>query len=195
MCWRSQLLINPSCLWAEPQPPRALQNEIGLKPLQRRYTSCLSESPWNGAFVLIECCQSNVSLLSFFLLQTACLRLRRFRGSHRPLGSSDEPHQLHETCPASNATQVSSSCTSARCNCEVKVWLAPTVSSLTTFWTLKLPLKLTPASLSAAPNSLNPSAKCFDCWFCIFLTTIWESLQGKQCFFIVLQPYLDEISS
>lgn len=33
---------------------------------------CLSESQWNGAFVLIECCQSNVSL-SFFLSFADCL--------------------------------------------------------------------------------------------------------------------------
>lgn len=55
------------------------------------------------------------------------------------------------------------------------------------------PLKLTPASLSAAPNSLNPSANVLIVDFAYFNYYLGIA-SGKQCVFIVLQPYLDEIS-
>lgn len=75
----------------------------------------------------------------------------------------------------------------------VKMWLAPTVSSLTTLWTFKPPFKLTPASLSAASNSLNPTADILIVDFAYFNYCLVIA-SGKKCVLIVLQSYLDEIS-
>lgn len=102
MCWRSEMLINPSRLWAEPRALRMQSGKATAADSAARLTYALEE-----VVVLIERCVSNVSLCVFLCFPRLPARLRRFGVPRRPLDSSDEPHQLHETCPASNATQVS----------------------------------------------------------------------------------------